>query len=92
MKRSLLSLVAALTLLAALALPVAAHTQTVTPPGQDTAVVQGPIARPWIQGHCKAAAPAVAYLASSGVADFFPHGELACDPDIKNPGGQSTGP
>lgn len=92
MKRSLFSLVAALALLAAMAVPVTAHTQTVTPPGQDEPVVQGPIARPWIQGHCRSAAPGVAYLASNGVVDFFPHHELACDPAITNPGGQSTGP
>jgi hypothetical protein len=92
MKRSLFSLVAALAMLAAMAVPVAAHSQTVTPPGQDTAVVQGPIARPWIQGHCQAAAPAVTYLASDGVVDFSPHGELACNPAILNPGGQNTGP
>ena len=92
MKRSLFSLVAALAMLAAMAVPVAAHSQTVTPPGQDSAVVQGPIARPWIQGHCQAAAPAVTYLASGGVVDFSPHGELACNPAILNPGGQNTGP
>ncbi len=91
MKRSLFSLVAALALLVALAVPVAAHTQTVTPPGQDTAVVEGPIARPWIQGHCKAAAPAVTYLASNGVVDFSPHGEVPCT-GVLNPGGQTTGP
>ena len=91
MKRSLFSLVAAVALLVALTLPVAAHTQTVTPPGQDTAVVSGPIARPWIQGHCQAAAPTVTYLASGGVVDFSPHGEVSCT-GILNPGGQTTGP
>jgi len=74
-----------------MAAPAAAHTQTVTPPGQDP-VVSGPIARPWIQGHCQAAAPGVTFIASGGVVSFFPHGELACDPTITNPGGQSTGP
>jgi hypothetical protein len=74
-----------------MAAPAVAHTQTVTPPGQDP-VVSGPIARPWIQGHCQAAAPMVTFIASGGVVDFFPHGELACDPEITNPGGQSTGP
>ncbi|HUF58110.1 MAG TPA: hypothetical protein VMR89_01270 [Actinomycetota bacterium] len=74
-----------------MATPAAAHTQTVTPPGQDP-VVSRPIARPWIQGHCQAAAPMVTFEASGGVVDFFPHGELACDPTITNPGGQSTGP
>ena len=92
MKRSLFSLVAALALLAAMAIPVTAHTQTVTPTGQDEAVVSGPIARPWIQGHCMSAAPGVVYLASGGVVDFSPHGELACNPAILNPGGQNTGP
>ena len=92
MKRSLFSLVAAVALLVALAVPVAAHTQTVTPPGQDTAVIDAdPIARPWIQGHCKAAAPTVTYAASGGVVDFSPHGEVACT-GILNPGGQTTGP
>ncbi|MBW3631603.1 MAG: hypothetical protein KY456_01105 [Chloroflexi bacterium] len=91
MKRSLSSLVAALALLAAMAVPVAAHTQTVTPPGQDPAVETRMIARPWIQGHCKAAAPTVTYLASNGVVDFSPHGEVSCT-GILNPGGQTTGP
>ena len=91
MKRSLYSLVAALALLAALAMPVAAHTQTVTPPGQDTAVVTGPIARPWIQGHCRSAAPAVAGAASDGVVVFSPQMALPCT-GVLNPGGQTTGP
>jgi hypothetical protein len=72
--------------------PAAAHTQTVTPPGQDGPVVSGPIARPWIQGHCQAAAPFVTGEASGGVVIFSPQGEVACDPAITNPGGQSTGP
>ena len=92
MRRSVFSLLAAMALLMALAVPVAAHKQTVAPPGQDTAVHDlRDIARPWIQGHCKAAAPAVTYLASGGVVDFTPHGELACT-GILNPGGQTTGP
>lgn len=69
-----------------------AHTQTVAPPGQDEPVILAdPIARPWIQGHCKAAAPAVSGEASGGVATFSPTHELPCDPAITNPGGQSTG-
>jgi hypothetical protein len=74
-----------------MAVPAAAHTQTVTPPGQDP-VVSGPIARPWIQGHCQAAAPAVTGGASGGVVIFSPQQALPCDPNIENPGGQSTGP
>jgi hypothetical protein len=70
-----------------------AHTQTVAPPGQDEPVIDSdPIARPWIQGHCKAQAPAVSGEASGGVATFSPTEPLPCDPSIKNPGGQSTGP
>jgi hypothetical protein len=91
MKRSLFSLVAALALLAAMAIPVAAHSQTVTPAGQDAAVVSGPIARPWIQGHCKAAAPAVVAEASNGVVVFTPQSALPCT-GVLNPGGQTTGP
>ena len=74
-----------------MAAPAAAHTQTVTPPGQD-AVVSGPIARPWIQGHCQAAAPMVTGEASGGVVVFSPQGEVPCLDTITNPGGQVTGP
>lgn len=91
MKHSLFSVLAALTLLVALALPVAAHTQTVTPPGKDSAVVSGPIARPWIQGHCRSAAPGVAGAASGGVVMFSPQMALPCT-GVLNPGGQTTGP
>jgi hypothetical protein len=70
-----------------------AHTQTVAPPGLDAPVIlNDPIARPWIQGHCQAQAPAVSGAASGGVATFSPTQELPCDPAILNPGGQSTGP
>lgn len=69
-----------------------AHTQTVAPPGQDAPVIlNDPIARPWIQGHCKAAAPGVSGEASGGVATFSPTQALECNPAITNPGGQSTG-
>lgn len=71
--------------------PAAAHTQTVTPPGQDP-VVDGPIARPWVQGHCHAAAPAVSAEASDGVVIFSPQQALPCSDAITNPGGQVTGP
>ncbi len=71
--------------------PAVAHTQTVTPPGKD-AVVQGPIARPWIQGHCRAQAPAVSGEASGGVAVFSPQGYVPCLDTVTNPGGQVTGP
>jgi hypothetical protein len=74
-----------------MAAPAAAHTQTVTPPGKD-AVVSGPIARPWIQGHCQAAAPMVTGEASGGVVVFSPQGEVPCLDTITNPGGQVTGP
>jgi hypothetical protein len=73
-----------------MAAPAAAHTQTVTPPGQEP-VVSGPIAVPWVQGHCHAQAPAVVAEASGGVVVFFPQGAFPC-PDITNPGGQVTGP
>jgi hypothetical protein len=73
-----------------MAAPAAAHTQTVTPPGQDP-VVSGPIARPWIQGHCQAQAPAVTDEASGGVVVFSPQTALDC-PATPNPGGQVTGP
>jgi hypothetical protein len=70
-----------------------AHTQTVAPPGQEEPVIlNDPIARPWIQGHCKAQAPAVSGEASGGVATFSPTQPLPCNPAIENPGGQSTGP
>ena len=69
------------------------HTQTVAPPGLDEPVISNdPIARPWIQGHCQAQAPAVSGAASGGVATFSPTQELPYDPAILNPGGQSTGP
>jgi hypothetical protein len=71
--------------------PAAAHTQTVTPPAQD-AVVSGPIAVPWIQGHCQAQAPAVTGEASGGVVVFSPQEALPCSDTITNPGGQVTGP
>ena len=87
----------ALLVLAAFVLMLApaafAHRQTVAPPGLDDPVIDfDPIARPWIQGHCRAQAPAVTWMASGGVVTFFPMGALPCDPMIVNPGGQSTGP
>ena len=74
-----------------MAVPAGAHTQTVTPPGQDP-VVSGPIAVPWVQGHCHAEAPAVTAEASGGVVIFSPQGALPCSDTITNPGGQVTGP
>ena len=74
-----------------MAAPAAAHTHTVTPPGQE-AVVDGPIARPWIQGHCHAQAPAVSGQASGGVSVFAPEGFVPCPDTVTNPGGQVTGP
>ena len=92
MKRSLFSLVAAIALLAAMAVPVAAHSQTVTPPGQDDPVVMGPISKMWAQAHCHAAAPGVVAEASGGVVVFTPAEALECKDEWLNPGGQITGP
>jgi hypothetical protein len=75
-----------------LAAPAAAHSQIVTPPGADEPVVSGPIARPWVQAHCHAAAPAVVSDASGGVVAFPPGTALPCPDDVRNPGGQVTGP
>ena len=87
--RTALLLVAFVLTLAPAAL---AHTQTVAPPGLDEPVIlNDPIARPWIQGHCHAAAPAVSGEASGGVATFSPTEPLPCPP-VPNPGGQITGP
>ena len=72
--------------------PAGAHTQTVTPPSHDEPVVEGPIARPWIQGHCHAQSPAVSGEASGGVAVFAPEGFVPCPDTVTNPGGQVTGP
>lgn len=91
MKRSLFSLVAALALLVALAVPVAAHTQTVTPPGQDEPVVERIIARPWIQAHCTSAAPGAAADASGGIVVFAPQEQKPCSTTL-NPGLQDPGP
>jgi hypothetical protein len=74
-----------------MAAPVAAHTQTVTPPGQDP-VVSGPIAVPWVQAHCHAQAPAVTAEASGGVVVFSPQAARPCLDTVTNPGGQVTGP
>ncbi len=83
-------------LLAALALAVTptavAHTQTVTPPGQDTPVIENdPISKPYAQAHCHAESPATVSDASGGVVAFSPAGALPCPP-VENPGGQITGP
>lgn len=72
--------------------PAGAHSQVVTPPGAGEAVISRPIARPWIQGHCRAAAPAVVDDASGGVVSFPPGTSLPCPDDVTNPGGQVTGP
>jgi hypothetical protein len=84
------------TLLAGLALAVPsaalAHTQTVTPPGQDAPVIQSdPISKPYAQAHCHAQSPAIVSEASGGVVAFSPAGALPCPP-VPNPGGQVTGP
>jgi hypothetical protein len=75
-----------------LAPAASAHTQTVAPPGLDEPVFfMDPIAVPWVQGHCRAQAPAVSWEASGNVAGFFPNTTLPC-PEVQNPGGQITGP
>jgi hypothetical protein len=92
--RKIIALVIASVCALALSLAPAAsgHTQTVAPPGLDEPVIfMDPIAQPWIQGHCRAAAPAVSFEASGGVAGFFPNEALPCPP-VPNPGGQTTGP
>jgi hypothetical protein len=91
MKRFLIAAVVGVAAAVSMAVPAAAHTQTVTPPGQDP-VVSGPIAVPWVQGHCHAQAPAVTAEASGGVVVFSPQGALPCSDEITNPGGQVTGP
>ena len=73
--------------------PAVAHTQSVTPPGQEAPIHDArPIARPWVQGHCHAQAPAVSGEASGGVAVFSPNQALPCPDTVTNPGGQVTGP
>jgi hypothetical protein len=91
MRKSTAAVIAAISALS-VAPTALAHTQTVAPPGQDEPVIlNDPIARPWVQGHCRAQAPAVSGEASGGVASFSPSGPLPCQP-IPNPGGQVTGP
>ena len=77
----------------ALLLPggASAHTLTVTPTGKDPVHLNRPVAQLWVQGHCRAQAPAE-LAASPGAAHFTPGGALPCDPANLNPGGQSTGP
>ena len=69
-----------------------AHGLSVTPTGQDDAVVSGPVSQAWAQAHCQAAAPEAATAASGGVVVFTPAEALPCSPDDTNPGGQVTGP
>ena len=72
--------------------PAVAHTQTVSPPGQEDPVHDGRgIAQPWVQGHCHAQSPAITGTTSGGVVQFSPAGAYPC-PDVTNPGGQVTGP
>ena len=56
---------------------VAAHRQIVDPKGGDT-LISGPIARPWVQAHCHAAALAVVFEASGGVVAFSPGATVPC--------------
>jgi hypothetical protein len=79
---------AAITLVAVGSVAVAsAHSQTVTPPGQDGPTVTGPISKSWAQAHCNSNAPSVVALASGGVVVFSPAAALPCPP-VENPGGQ----
>jgi hypothetical protein len=89
MKRSLFSLVAALALLAAMAVPVAAHRQTVTPPGQEAPVIlNDPISNAWAMAHCNSAAPFVTAAASDGVVQFNPPTAFTdCVPGTRGQGG-----
>lgn len=64
-----------------------AHSQTVSPPGQDDPTVTGPISKPYAQAHCNSNAPAIVAEASDGVVVFSPPAPLPC-PAIENPGGQ----
>ncbi|HUF59089.1 MAG TPA: hypothetical protein VMR89_06395 [Actinomycetota bacterium] len=92
MKRLILVAVAGAVLPLGVALPAAAHSQTVTPKGRDVPVVAGPISNVWAQAHCHAQAPAVVAEASDGVVVFSPAGPLPCPSNVTNPGGQVTGP
>jgi hypothetical protein len=69
---------------------VLAHAQIVSPPGQDGAVVSGPISNAWAQAHCNAASPAIIADRSGGVVQFLPAATLPC-PAVPNPGGQVHG-
>ena len=78
-------LVATVAISLALPLLASAHTKIITPPSMDEPVVSGPIARPWAQAHCNAAAPEV--LGSDSVVGFAPYAALPC-PAVANPGDQ----
>lgn len=86
MKSTLIAAAAALTLVLSGA-PALAHTQSVTPPGQEDAVVSGPVSKPWAQAHCQAAAPQV--HEGHAVVQFLPAENLPCLDTTLNPGGQS---
>jgi hypothetical protein len=89
--RRIISAVATTAVLALFVPGAWAHTLTVTPPGHDDPVhLNRPVAQPWVQGHCRAQAPAE-LGDSPGVAQFTPAGALPCPP-VPNPGGQITGP
>ena len=83
-----LALASMLTLMSAGSL--LAHSQVVTPAGQDEAVVSGPISNRWAQAHCNAASPAIVADRSNGVVQFLPAAALPC-PLVENPGGQIHG-
>lgn len=80
---TLMSVVLLLTLAVSSA---AAHSQIVTPTGQD-AVVSGPISNAWAQAHCRSNAPNVVADASDRVVQFLPAANFPC-PEVPNPGGQ----
>lgn len=92
MKRLFLVVIAGAGLVVGGAVPAAAHSQRVTPPGQGEVVVSGPISNAWAQAHCHAMAPAVVAGASDGVVVFSPQEPLSCPSTVTNPGGQVTGP
>ena len=73
------------------AAPVAAHRQIVTPPGQESPVVSGPISKPWAQAHCNANSPSIIEERSNGVVQFLPKSGTDLCPAVPNPGDQIHG-
>ncbi len=85
--RRILPLVAGSLLALGAAGSVAAHSQTVTPPGRGEPVVSGPISQAFAQAHCNAQSPSIVADRSGGVVQLIPAGPLPC-PEEANPGGQ----